>query len=263
MNVPIRMLGIATSIFWIMLIAFIALAAYSVKDLNFDFGEPQFATSPDGEFTLSLPLYIDNREYYSLKEFGLLTVFSDAEGEEISRDNTFVPVIPHGENVTILHNATLSMESLLEKGEQYLFNDNDLNVSITAGLNFAELLPAQISTNFTFPWGAPFYNFALGEPSCGQFDSTQVAVTVPMSFENHAVFDVASNIRIELYDRANALLGESQTIVYIPQHSTYERNVEFRVPLSPSSASAAQNGHFNVYFNIGLADYGPLVIPYG
>ena len=263
MNVPIRMLGIATSIFWIMLIAFIALAAYSVKDLNFDFGEPQFAIAPDGEFTFSLPVYIDNRGYYSLKEFHLSTVFSDAEGVKISRDSTFVPVIPHGESTTIVHNVTLSMDRLLERGEQYLFNDNDLNVSVTAGLNFAELLPAQISMNFTLPWGAPFYNFALGEPSYGWLDSTHAVVAVPMSFENHALFDIAGNIRIELYDSVNSLLGESQTVVYVPQQSTYEGEAEFSVPLDAASSSTAQNGHFNVYFDIGLAEYGPLVISYG
>jgi hypothetical protein len=263
MNVPIRMLGIATSIFWVMLIAFIALAAYSIKDLNFDFGEPQFTTALDGELTLSLPLYIDNRGYSNLKEFHLSTVFSDAEGAEISRDNTFVPVISHGENVTILHNVTLSMDSLLEKGEQYLFNDNNLNVSVTAGLTFAELLPAQISTNFSFPWGAPFCNFALGEPSYGRFDSAQVAVAVPMSFENHAAFDIASNIRIELYDSVGSLIGESQTVVYVLQHSVYNGDVEFHVPLNEVPTSATPNGHFNVYFDIGLVEYGPLVIPYG
>ena len=263
MNVPIRMLGIATSIFWVLLVAFVALAAYSIKDLAVDFGEPQFAVTPNGELALSLPLYVDNRGYYSLKEFYLSTVFSDVAGEEIARDNTFVPVIPHGENVTILHNVTLSPVSLLEKGEQYLFNDNDLNVTVTAGLNFAEVLPAEISMNFTFPWGAPFYNFALGEPSYGQFDSTQVAVAVPMSFENHAVFDIAGNIRIELYDSAGSLLSESQTIVYVPQYSAYQGEVEFSVPLNAASLSTAQSGHFNVYFDIGLVDYGPLVIPYG
>jgi hypothetical protein len=263
MNVPIRMLGIATSIFWILLVAFIALAAYSVKDLNFDFGEPEFAVAPDGELIFSLPLSVDNRGYYSLKEFHLSTVFSDAEGVEISRANTFVPVIPRGENMTILHNVTLSTASLLEKGEQYLFNDSNLNVSVTAGLNFAELLPAQISTNFTFPWGAPFYNFALGEPSYGRFDSTHGAVAVPMSFENHAVFDLVGNIRIELYDSVGSLLGESQTIVHVPQHSSYNGDVEFHVPLNAASLSAAQNGHFNVYFDTGLFEYGPLVIPYG
>ena len=118
MNVPIRALGIAISVFWVLLIAFIALAAYSVKDLNFDFGEPQFTTAPDGQLTFSLPLYIDNNGYYSLKEFYLSTLFSDAEGEEISRANTFVPVISQGENTTILHNVTLSTDSLLEKGDQ-------------------------------------------------------------------------------------------------------------------------------------------------
>jgi hypothetical protein len=263
MNVPIRALGIATSIFWIFLIAFIALAAYSVKDLNFDLGEPQFTTAPDGQLLFSLPLYVDNRGYYSLKELHLSTVFSDAEGLEISRANTFVPVIPHGENMTILHNVTLSMDTLLEKGEQYLFNDNNLTASVTAGLNFAELFPAQISTNFTFPWGAPLYNFALGEPSFRRFDSTHSGVTVPMSFENHAAFDLVGNVRIELYDSVGSLLGESLTSFNVPQYSSYDGDVELNFPLNAASLSAARNGHFNVYFDIGLFEYGPLVIPYG
>jgi len=263
MNVPIRMLGVATTIFWILLAAFIAIAAYSVKDLNFNLGEPEFAAAPNGDLILSLPLHIDNRGYYSLKEFHLSTVFSDAEGAEISRANTFVPVIPHGEDITVIHNVTLSPTSLLEKGEQYLFNDNDLNVSVTAGLNFAELLPAEISTNFTFPWGAPFYNFALGEPSLSQVSSTRATVTFPMSFENHAAFDIAGNIRMELYDSMNSLLSESQTIVNVPQRAGYNRNVEFSVPLSASLLSAAQSGHCDVYFDIGVIQYGPLVIPYG
>lgn len=263
MNVPIRMLGIATSIFWVLLVAFIALAVYSIKDLSVNFGEPQFAAAPSGELTVSLPLYVDNRGYYSLKEFHLSTVFSDAEGAEISRDNTFVPVIPHGENVTILHNVTLNPVSLFEKGDQYLFHDNDLNVSFTAGLNFAELLPAEISANFTFPWGAPFYNFALGEPSYRGLDSTHVTVSVPMSFENHAAFDLAGSIRIELYDSVNSLLSESQTVFHVPQHSAYEGDVEFSVPANPSYLTTARSGHCNVYFDIGVAEYGPLVIPYG
>ena len=263
MNVPIRVLGIATSIFWIFLIAFIASAAYSVKDLNFDVGEPQFTTAPGGQLMFSLPLYINNRGYYSLKEFQLSTVFSDAEGSEIARDNTYVAVIPHGENVTIIHNVTLSMDSLLESGEQYLFNDNNLTASVTAGLNFAELFPAQISTNFTYPWGAPFYNFALGQPSFGRFNGTHSMVTVPMSFENHAAFDLVGNIRVELYDGADVLLGESQTVVSAPQYSSYNGDLEFYVPLNAASLSGSRNGRFDVYFSTPLFEYGPLVIPYG
>jgi hypothetical protein len=266
MNVPIRMLGVASTIFWVFLVAFVALAAYSVKDLSVNFGEPEFSVTPAGELNLALPLYVDNRGYYSLKEFHLSTVFSDAEGTEISKADTFVPVIPHGENVTIIHNIALDPISLLERGEQYLFHDNDLNVSFTAGLNFAEVLPAEISANFTFPWGAPFYNFAVGDPSFELVDFTQVAVSVPMSFENHAVFDLAGSIRIELYDSADSLLSESQTLLYVPQQSAYDGNMEFTIPLtaaSLSSFSTAQSGHLDVYFDIGVVQYGPLVIPYG
>ena len=46
-----------------LLMAFMVLAAFSVKDLNFDFGESQFSPAPDGQVTFLLPLYIDNRGY--------------------------------------------------------------------------------------------------------------------------------------------------------------------------------------------------------
>jgi hypothetical protein len=155
------------------------------------------------------------------------------------------------------------LDSVLENAEQYLFHDSNLTVSVTAGLTVAELLPAQILTNFTFPWGAPFYNFALDQPSFERFNFTHSAVSVPVSFENHAAFDLAGNIRVELFDSVGSLLGESQTAFYVPQHSSYDGNLEFQVPLNAASLSTAQSGHFNVYFSTPLFEYGPLVIPYG
>ena len=263
MNVSIRMLGVTTTIFWVFLAAFIAFAAYSIKDLSVDFGDPQLSVTSDGELNLALPLYIYNNGYYSLRDFHLLTVFSDVEGAEISRADSFVPVIPHGENAIITHNVTLNPATLLERGAPYLFYDNDLNVSFTAGLNFAEVLPAEISANFTYLWGAPFYNFAVGDPSFETGDSTQVTVSFPVSFENHAVFDLTGSIRMELYDSTEMLLSESQTVLYVPQYSAYNGNMEFSIPLSVSSLSTVRSGHLDVYFDLGVVQYGPLVIPYG
>ena len=263
MNVPIRVLGIATFIFWVFLVAFIALAAYSIKDLNFGLGEPRFAAAPNDQLLFSLPMYIDNRGFSSLKAFHLTTVFLDTEGSKISSASTFVPVIPPGENVTIFHNVTLNMNDLLDKDEQYLFNDCSLTASVTAGLTFAELLPAQISTNMTYPWGAPFYNFTLGQLSYRYLSATNSSVTVPMSFENHAAFDVDGSIRVELCDSAGSLLSESQTALNVTSHSSYKGDLEFRVPLNLAALSAARNGHFNVYFSTSLFEYGPMVIPYG
>jgi hypothetical protein len=255
MNVPIRILGIAASIFWVILIAFIASAGYSIKDINFRFGEPQFSPAPSRDLMLSLPLYIENKGFYSLKAFNLTTVFSDAEGAEISRATSFVPVISQGESLVIFHNVTLRM-NLQETGKQYLFNDSNLVCALAAGLNFADLVPAQVSTNITFPWGAPFYGFALGQQQIVPLDSSQYRVTVPMSFENHAAFNLTGNIRVRLYDGEDSLLAESQTLFDVAQQSPYAKKLEFIVPFS-----GERSGYFEVYFSTELFEYGPMVIP--
>jgi len=264
MNVPIRMLGIATSIFWIILIGFFAAAAYSIKDLDFDFGEPEFSTTPINDLMFSIPVYIDNQGYYSLKALNLTTVFSDAEGAELSSSSTFVPVIPHGQNTTIVHNVTLSINDITEKGQQYLFNDSSLNCMVVAGLNFAELLPTQLSMNVTYPWGAPFYGFSLGQPTFTSADLSHVGVSVPLSFENHAAFDLAGNITVEFFDDdAGSVLTESQIELNVPKQTRYAETLELVIPLNAVSLSTKQSGHFNVYFSTSMFEYGPLVIPYG
>jgi hypothetical protein len=179
-------------------------------------------------------------------------VFSDADGEEISRANTYVPVISHGEETPIIHNVTLSVGSTFEDGGQYLLDDSDLHVSVVAGLNFGELLPVEISTIFSFPWGVPFYGFALGTPAFGRFGSGQGVMTVPLSFDNHAFFDVAGSIRVELYDDGGSVLGEAGTLVDVPQGSSYDESAVFSVPLDVVSLSAARNGRFDVYFDTGV-----------
>ena len=257
MNVPIRILGIAATIFWVILIAFIASAGYSIKDMNFRFGEPQFSPTPSRDLLFSLPLYIDNKGFYSLKAFNLTTVFSDAEGAEVSRATSLVQVISQGQSLIIFHNATLRM-NLQDTGRQYLFNDSSLVCALTAGLNFAELVPAQISTNITYPWGAPFYGFALGQRQYVPLSSSLYRVTVPMSFENHAAFNVTGNIRVRFYDSADSLLAESQTHFNVTQHSSYAKELEFIVPFS-----GERSGYFEVYFSTELFEYGPMVIPFG
>ena len=263
MNVPIKMLGIATTIFWIILVGFIASAAYSMKDLNFGVGEPQFTTTSNQDLTLTLPLHIDNRGYYSLKGINLTTVFSDAEGTEISRASTFMAAIPHSENVTILHNVTLGWDNIAERANQYLFNDGNFTCAVTAGLNFAEILPTQLATNVTFPWGAPFYNFKVGQPKLKSVDLTHLSFTMPLSFENHAAFDLAGNIRAKLIDGHDAVLGESQTAVNALKYSSYNGNLEGSIPLTSAVSITSLSGHFEVYLSTPMFEYGPLVIPYG
>ncbi|MBT0160612.1 hypothetical protein G4O51_11595 [Candidatus Bathyarchaeota archaeon A05DMB-2] len=262
MNVPIRMLGIATVILWVFLAAYIAVAANSFKDLNFGAGEPVFSASTNGELLFAMPLYIDNRGVCSLKDLNIITVFSDAEGAEISIASTTVPLVLHGQNTTVFHNVSLNMKDLLNK-EEYLFDDGDLAASITAGLTFAELLPVEISKNFTYPWGAPFYGFTLEQASFRLINATHGSINVPVSFENHAAFNITGNMRIELCGSDDSVLGVAQAVFDVPQQSVYAGDLKFIVPLDSASPTALRGGYFNVYFSTSLFEYGPLVIPYG
>lgn len=253
------MLGIATTIIWIILAAFIASAAYSMKDLSFSVGEPQFTSTSNNNLMITLPLFIDNRGYYSLKDLNLTTIFSDAQCNEISRASTFTAIIPQNQNTTILHNVTINLNSLTENASQYLFEDTNLTCTVTAGLNFAEIIPTQLATNLTFPWGAPFYNFALGQPHVGTTDVSHVAVSVPFSFDNHAAFDLTGDLRVKLYDEQNSLLAETQTALNAAKYSSSGGNLAFSNVTTLSTLSL--NGYFEVYFSTSMFEYGPLVIP--
>ena len=263
MNVPIRMLGLTITIFWIILVGFIASAAYSLKDLNFGVDEPKFSATSNRDLMLTIPLHIENRGYYSLKGLNLTTVFSDFEGTEISRASTFMAAIPNGENVNILHNVTLSMVSIAERANQYLFNDCNLTCKVTARLDFAEIIPTQLAANVTFPWGAPFYNFQLGPPNLKAVHLTHLSATVPLSFENHAAFDFAGNITVKLFDGNNTLLSKIQTAINAPKYSRYGGNLEFAIPLAAPVSTSSLSGHFEVRFSTPMFEYGPVVIPYG
>lgn len=256
------MLEIATVIFWVFLAAFVGLAAYSIKDLGLDIGETQVSTTPNGELLFSLPVFIDNKGYSSLNDLQITTIFFDDSSVEISKASTSVASILPGETTLITHNTTLNVNALLHKGEQYLLEDQNLAASVATGLTLAELLPVQISTNFTYKWGAPFYDFRLSQPSVDGFNITHYKIIVPVSFENHAVFDLSGSMRIQLFGNDNRLLSDIQRDFNAPRQTLHADEVEFLISLG-SESLLNRNGYFNVYLYTELFEYGPLVIPYG
>lgn len=259
MNVPIRMLGIANMIFWIVLIAFIASAGYSIKDLNFNAGDPTLAPTEDGNLTLTFPLYIDNQGYYGLKAFNITTIVYSDKSNEITKTSTFMPTIFQGQTTTILHNVTLSIKQLAESNPQLLLNDSNLNARVAAGFDFAELMPVRLSTNFTFPWGAPFHNLVLGQPQYSLVSRSNMRVTVPLSFENHAAFDIAGEILARIHDVRDASLAESQTTLSVPAGSDFMGELSFTLPVDAASQTVTEGGYVEVFFSTSLFEYGPMV----
>ena len=154
------MIGIATTFFWIFLIAFFVSAVYSVKDVHFDFGGPQVSLTADNEMVFSLPVSITNRGFYNIGSFNISTEISDKEGFTITRGSTFIPVINKNDVATVTHNMTIDFNGLLQRDQNYLLNDTELKIYEAVSMRIADVIPVQASTNFSMPWGAPLYNFS-------------------------------------------------------------------------------------------------------
>jgi len=259
MRIAIRMIGIATTFFWIFLIAFFASAAVSAKDIQFNFGQPRTSINSHNELLISLPVSIVNRGFYNIGDFGITSVVRDAEGDEITRGSTLVPVIRRDEEITAHHNMTLSISEMLQRSENYLFNDSELRFYVAVGLSLAQLIPVEAQANFTIPWGAPLYNFSLGTPQYSPHNATHFRVLIPVSFENHASFDLMGQLQVRMLNSGNLPVGEGETSIDTPQQSGHDGLLELYVAMSRITATGCFEANlFSPSFN-----YGPWVIPYG
>jgi hypothetical protein len=258
MRIPIRMISIATTFFWIFLIVFLVSAVYSVKDVRFDFGQPQIGLTSDNKILFSLPIIIDNRGYYNIGCFNVTTEILDREGFMITRASTFIPVIEKDRQVMATHNVTIDHNDL-RNSQDYLFNDTELEVREIVSIKLAEVIPVQASTNVSTPWGAPLYNFTLGKIEYAGFNGTHMTATVPISFENHASFDLTGSIQMRMYDSTETLVSEGRTTIEAPQNTQYRGYTELKVPIIGTTG----NGYFEVYFSfLSSTLEEPLVIPY-
>ena len=263
MRIPIRMIDIATTFFWTFLIAFSVSAVYSVKDIHFDFGQPQIEVTPDNKIIFSQLMSITNKGFYNIGSFNISTEVADKEGFTITRGFTFTLVINKNDTVTVTHNMTIDINDLLQQNKNYLFNDTELKIYEKVGLSIAEVIPVQGSANFSMPWGAPLYNFTLGTPEFAPLiipgSTARYRVTVPMSFENHAFFDLTGTVQVRMYNSTNVLIGEEQDAMEARQDSSYHESLEFYIPATHLTI----DGHFEVFFATPFFNYGPLVVPYG
>lgn len=254
MKQVIRALGWANAIFWIILLLFTISVVYSAVQIQPRFGEPQ-VTSSDGAIVLSLPLSVYNGGFYDIDKFNITTQISDSQGSTVNRSFTLVPVLPKGENTTIEHKMTLSIEQVATSNLSYLlFNDTELNVEAIVKLVYANAFPIEISSNVSTPWGAPFAKLTLGTISV----VSPTHVSVPVSFENHSFLGMNGTLRVEIVDNANSVVGETSVEFDAPPEARFERSIEVTV-----SGSSAQIREARLYFDTPFFDYGPVVFSLG
>jgi hypothetical protein len=154
----------------------------------------------------------------------------------------------------------MSLDDTTSKLLDYLFNDTVFNLDLSLKLNFARAIPFQVSTNMTMPWGAPLYNFSIGQISYNFLNLTHQEAIIPISFENHSpYFSLDGFMRVEIYNDYGELFGFSISDLNVPSHSGYNGQVKTIVDVSMVTGS----GEVHFYFETSAFSIGPKVMSYG
>ena len=221
MKIAIRMFTISTIILWIVILFFSVTAVYSVMNLGINVGEFQMLPSSKG-ITFSLPFSISNNGYYELADLNLTTRVTDPDGTVLDLTETLVPSIPQGTTVNATHTIPIDLDDILSMDHvPLMLNDSSFNVEIFVGLNFARIIPVQLSTNATIPWGAPFAHFSVGRISVSPHNSTHSEASIPVSFENHAILDITGTLKLEFYNDSNEQIASGMTTISVPSQQSY------------------------------------------
>ena len=263
MKVPIRMITVATSFLWVLLIIFSVSAIYSMKDIRLDIGKPQTTITLDNELLVNFPIGIVNNGYYNLGDFNISTEIQDTQNSMMAREFTFISLIKTGETVNTTHQMRINITDMLQTHQNLIFNDTELQVNATVSIKAAELISLKVSSNSTMPWGAPLYNLTIATPKFTMQitpnSTNYYIVAIPVTFENHAFFDLNGTVQLSMYNNRNISTGTGIIVLEAPQQSSYQADLELDVPV----AGTTRNGHFEVLISTPFFNYGPLVIPYG
>jgi hypothetical protein len=225
MKIAIRMLSIATIILWIVILFFSVTAVYSVMNVGINLGEVQMLPSSKG-IIFSLPFSITNNGYYELTDLNLTTRVTDPDGTVLDLTETFVSSIPQGTDVNASHTIPIDLDVIMSMDHVLLLlNDSSFNVEIFAGLNFARVIPVQLSTNVTMPWGAPFAYFSVGTISVSPYNSTHSEASIPVSFENHAIIDITGTLKLEFYNNLDEQIVSGMTAISVPSQQSYSDRI--------------------------------------
>lgn len=259
MKQAIRVLGLGTLFLAIFFTAFVVSVVYSALNYRMSFGEPTFFSDGD-VMGISIPIMINNTGFHDISNLNFTTIIQISEGRIIAAANTFVPTILHRQNIIVRHNVTLDVNELVSGDSKLLFEDEDFVLEQFFSLNFGRVIPLSVFADETLLWGAPFYNFSVGEIGYPSSPSDPRRALIPISFDNHSsLFNTTGTLRIELYNEWGEFFGEGTSVFDVAMGTHYESAVEvFGTP-----SFFTRRGQLHVYFDTDMFSYGPLVIEYG
>jgi hypothetical protein len=221
-----------------MTIAFSLLQLVESKSIGFR--EPLFSYT-NGNLSLSAPFYINNTGFYDLSDINI-TVLVKGDNKTVAAVSELFPPIPAGSMINESYDISLSLGELFSKNSELLTHDTTLDLNMHLFFRIAYLIGIGGSTNITTVWGAPFYNLTL---AASPYNYSSHKLTLFMSFENHAYFDLNGAMRLELYSSTSALIGSPTQNLDIPSDTLFDNSYELTI----DTFKITHNGTMRVYFD--------------
>lgn len=247
MKIPTKMLSIATFIIWIIIVSFSITIVLSAMNLDINIGEIQMSPSSKG-IKFQAPFSIDNKGYYDIADLNLTTRVTDLNGTILDLTETTIPSIPQGSTINESHTISIDLDTILSMDLiPLLVNDSSFNIEIFVGLNFARVIPTQLSTNITIPWGAPLAKFSVGNISFSSYNQTHDESSIPISFENHAILDIQGRLHLDVYNENNEFIMSGESIINVPSQQSYNDKIK-AYPSIQNSLKFTGNGRIRIIF---------------
>ena len=258
MKYVLRALKWATIILWICFISLISTIVYSAANVRVKIEEAKTFTE-DNKLILAIPFTIINNGLHDISNLNFTTLITDKENQLLAKSVDLIDIIPKNEKTTIWHNISLNIQEIIND-QNYIFEDSNFTLLNNVSLNFAGVVPFTASNNLTMPWGAPLYNFTVGEPNFQVVNTTTSIASFNVSFENHSPYiNLEGSLKIEIFNENEEPLGMTYETISVPSNSFYEKTLSVYVETQKITSS----GHINLTFETSTFSFGPLVIPYG
>ncbi len=247
MKIPTKMLSIITIIIWIIIILFSITIVLSAMNLDVNIGEIQMSPSSKG-IKFNAPFSINNEGYYELADLNLTTRVTDIQGTILDLTETYIPSISQGSTINESHTISIDLDVIRSMDLiPLLVNDSSFNLEIFVKLNFAKVIPTQLSTNITIPWGAPLAKFSVGDIFVSSFNLTHDEASIPVSFENHAIMDIQGRLQLDVYNENNEYIMSGESIIVAPSQQFYSEEIK-SYPLIQDSLKFTNHGRIRIIF---------------
>jgi len=220
-----------------------------MRDFQVNFGQPQTSTTEDHELLFSFPMSVVNTGLYGIADFNISRSLLDEDGSVIAGTSIFIPTIGQGQTINVTQNVKLNVTDLLQTHQSLLINDTDLRTNTMLSMLAAGMIPLQASSNSTMQWGAPLNNLTLGTLQLAISNATYYVIRVPLSFENHAFFDLSGTVWLSAYNTVGQLIGQGQTSIQVTQNSPYDGNLEIYVPIGAGPIVRIEVYFVTTFFN--------------